>query len=281
MSGGTDRDAELARHRAAIDALDREILERLNARAKHAQAIGTLKGGVAYRPEREAQVLARLQAANRDRFRTRRWHGSSARRCPRAWPSSRRCAWATSVRRERSRTKPSGSTSGSWSTCSPTRRSTTCSARRRAARPITPSFRSRTRRRAPSGGRSISCSRRRSRSVARSGCASARTCCPPATSIGRHHERLFASAIARAMRAVAGATPAQCGAHTGCEQRGGRPARRRRARIGCHCRRERRRDLRAQRPRAAHRGRSRTTRRASGCSGRTVWLHRAATRRRS
>ncbi|MEP7182506.1 MAG: prephenate dehydratase [Betaproteobacteria bacterium] len=60
-----DRDAELARHRAAIDALDREILLRLNRRASHAQAIGTLKaGGAAYRPEREAQVLRRLQETN-------------------------------------------------------------------------------------------------------------------------------------------------------------------------------------------------------------------------
>ena len=60
-----DRDAELARHRAAIDSLDHEILTRLNERAKHAQAIGSLKsGGAAYRPEREAQVLSRLQAAN-------------------------------------------------------------------------------------------------------------------------------------------------------------------------------------------------------------------------
>ncbi len=54
------QDSELAGHRAAIDALDREILARLNARAAHAQAIGKLKeGGAAYRPEREAQVLAR------------------------------------------------------------------------------------------------------------------------------------------------------------------------------------------------------------------------------
>ena len=58
-------DSELGRHRAAIDALDREILERLNARAANAQAIGKLKaGGIAYRPEREAQVLMRLQAEN-------------------------------------------------------------------------------------------------------------------------------------------------------------------------------------------------------------------------
>jgi chorismate mutase/prephenate dehydratase len=62
----SERDAELRRHRTAIDALDREILERLNARAAHAQSIGKLKaGGVAYRPEREAQVLRRLQAENR------------------------------------------------------------------------------------------------------------------------------------------------------------------------------------------------------------------------
>jgi len=62
---GAGQDSGLAMHRAAIDALDREILERLNARAKHAQAIGKLKeGGSAYRPEREAQVLATLAANN-------------------------------------------------------------------------------------------------------------------------------------------------------------------------------------------------------------------------
>ncbi len=66
MADPDDRDAALARHRAAIDVLDGEILERLNARAAHARAIGALKlGGNAYRPEREAQVLARVQAANR------------------------------------------------------------------------------------------------------------------------------------------------------------------------------------------------------------------------
>ena len=62
-----DRDAELARHREAIDRLDREVLARLCERARHAQAIGALKaggGGPAWRPEREAQVLARLVAEN-------------------------------------------------------------------------------------------------------------------------------------------------------------------------------------------------------------------------
>ena len=60
-----DRDAELAPHRDAIDALDREILARLNERAKHAQAIGALKSsGIAYRPEREAKILSQLAAEN-------------------------------------------------------------------------------------------------------------------------------------------------------------------------------------------------------------------------
>jgi chorismate mutase / prephenate dehydratase len=66
MPENDDNEAGLARHRAAIDALDLELLERLNARAAHAQAIGALKTrGVAYRPEREARVLTSLQAANR------------------------------------------------------------------------------------------------------------------------------------------------------------------------------------------------------------------------
>jgi chorismate mutase / prephenate dehydratase len=60
------QDSELARHRAGIDALDREILASLNARARHAQAIGKLKEGqAAYRPEREAQVLSALTAGNK------------------------------------------------------------------------------------------------------------------------------------------------------------------------------------------------------------------------
>jgi chorismate mutase/prephenate dehydratase len=59
-------DDELNRHRVAIDALDDEILERLSARAQHAHDIGALKGATAaYRPEREAQVLARMARANR------------------------------------------------------------------------------------------------------------------------------------------------------------------------------------------------------------------------
>ena len=66
MATADDREQELARHRAAIDAIDRDLLAKLNARAAHAQAIGRLKaGGAAYRPEREAQVLSQLQTENK------------------------------------------------------------------------------------------------------------------------------------------------------------------------------------------------------------------------
>lgn len=58
-------DAKLLPHRAAIDEIDAQILHLLNQRASHARAIGELKGtGVVYRPEREAQVLRRIQDLN-------------------------------------------------------------------------------------------------------------------------------------------------------------------------------------------------------------------------
>ncbi len=58
-------DKELKQHRAAIDAIDDEMLKLVNARARHAQAIGALKGGaLVYRPEREAQVLRRVKENN-------------------------------------------------------------------------------------------------------------------------------------------------------------------------------------------------------------------------
>lgn len=56
---------ELEQLRAQIDAVDDRLLDLLNQRAQLAQAVGHVKGGaVVYRPEREAQVLRRLQAAN-------------------------------------------------------------------------------------------------------------------------------------------------------------------------------------------------------------------------
>ena len=56
---------QLKYHRDQIDAIDEQILILVNERAKLARHIGSLKNdGVIYRPEREAQVLLRLQSLN-------------------------------------------------------------------------------------------------------------------------------------------------------------------------------------------------------------------------
>ncbi|MFN3594076.1 MAG: prephenate dehydratase [Thiobacillaceae bacterium] len=57
-------DGEIARLRQRIDAIDDRILDLVSERARLAQEIGHLKNGSAYRPEREAQVVRRLLAAN-------------------------------------------------------------------------------------------------------------------------------------------------------------------------------------------------------------------------
>ena len=55
----------LKQHRDQIDAIDEQLLTLVNQRAALARAIGSLKDdGVIYRPEREAQVLRRLQEHN-------------------------------------------------------------------------------------------------------------------------------------------------------------------------------------------------------------------------
>ena len=55
----------LKQYRDQIDTIDEQLLKLVNERAKLAQQIGSLKDdGVIYRPEREAQVLRRLQANN-------------------------------------------------------------------------------------------------------------------------------------------------------------------------------------------------------------------------
>ncbi len=55
----------LKQHRDQIDAIDTQLLKLVNERAKHARAIGELKGsGPIYRPEREAQVLRSLMEQN-------------------------------------------------------------------------------------------------------------------------------------------------------------------------------------------------------------------------
>jgi len=59
-------DDRLKALRDRIDALDEEVLRLVNARADIAHEIGALKqNGEIYRPEREAQVLRRLQELNR------------------------------------------------------------------------------------------------------------------------------------------------------------------------------------------------------------------------
>jgi chorismate mutase/prephenate dehydratase len=55
---------ELERLRGEIDRVDERLLEALNERAKLARAVGSLKVGQAYRPEREAQVLRRIKERN-------------------------------------------------------------------------------------------------------------------------------------------------------------------------------------------------------------------------
>jgi len=55
---------ELERLRGEIDRLNDSLLETLNERAKLARAVGMLKAGQAYRPEREAQVLRRVKERN-------------------------------------------------------------------------------------------------------------------------------------------------------------------------------------------------------------------------
>lgn len=57
---------ELKNHRNKIDSIDEQLLQLVNERAKLARQIGELKSdGVIYRPEREAQILRRLQENNK------------------------------------------------------------------------------------------------------------------------------------------------------------------------------------------------------------------------
>jgi len=56
---------KLKQPRDQIDAIDEQLLKLVNERAKLAREIGNLKnGGPIYRPEREAQILRRLQERN-------------------------------------------------------------------------------------------------------------------------------------------------------------------------------------------------------------------------
>ena len=62
-AAGEEKD-ELLRLRTGIDRIDSEVLALINERARLAQRIGEIKQGAIYRPEREAQVLARVAAEN-------------------------------------------------------------------------------------------------------------------------------------------------------------------------------------------------------------------------
>ena len=64
MNDADPPDGELDRLRGEIDRVNDRILEALNERARLARAIGTLKVGQAFRPEREAQVLRHIKEAN-------------------------------------------------------------------------------------------------------------------------------------------------------------------------------------------------------------------------
>lgn len=67
MANEPGSDVDFAALRSDIDALDRELLVLINRRAGIAHAIGEMKraaGTAAFRPDREAAVIASLQAAN-------------------------------------------------------------------------------------------------------------------------------------------------------------------------------------------------------------------------
>src|SRR3954470_22789985 len=57
--------SDIDKLRREIDAIDDELLQLINRRAGLAGRIGALKSGApVYRPEREAQILARMQKNN-------------------------------------------------------------------------------------------------------------------------------------------------------------------------------------------------------------------------
>ena len=62
-----DAEAELMRLREAIDRVDAVLVKLLNQRAKYAVEVGEIKGLLAmpiYAPEREKQVLQRVEGAS-------------------------------------------------------------------------------------------------------------------------------------------------------------------------------------------------------------------------
>ena len=64
VTGQSQGPDKLAALRAGIDALDEQLLDLINRRASLARRVGEIKRGNLYRPEREAQILARIAANN-------------------------------------------------------------------------------------------------------------------------------------------------------------------------------------------------------------------------
>jgi chorismate mutase/prephenate dehydratase len=82
MAGGTDFQGELKKLREAIDRIDERLLSLINERAEIARRIGELKGKNAeaiFDPEREEEILKRLEGANPGPLRPQEVRGVFAR----------------------------------------------------------------------------------------------------------------------------------------------------------------------------------------------------------
>ncbi len=73
---------KLKQCRTQIDRIDDELLKLFNQRAALAQQIGHLKNNdMVLRPEREAQILRRMQATTQARFPMRQWRSFTPKSC--------------------------------------------------------------------------------------------------------------------------------------------------------------------------------------------------------
>ena len=262
--------ARLARHRAAIDALDREILaapERArDACAGDRRAEGRRRPPTA--PSARRRCCRGLHATNAGPLPNEAVTGvfrEVMSACLRA-----RADAARRLSRSGRDVQPRGgrrSTSARSSKRCRSRRSTRCFARSRAGRPTTPSCRSRTRPRARSGARSTSCARPTLSICGEVKLRISQNLLSNAGALGAVTQRLFARAVARAMRAMArAASAAACRASRSRatpRPRGSPP--REAGRRGDRRRECRRRSTGSRSSRRTSRT-SPTTRRASGCS---------------
>jgi chorismate mutase/prephenate dehydratase len=227
MRNDQNEGSELQRHRAAIDALDRELLRLLSERARHAQEIGALKNGPAYRPEREAQVLRRVQGDNPGPL--------SDEAVGRVFREIMSACLALEQKLSVAYLGPPGTYSHAAVT-----RHFGDAVVAEACATIDEVFRS-----AESGRADYAIVPVENSTEGAVGRTLDLMCQTPLTIVGEIKLRIVQNLLSRnvplaavtrvyshAVRAVAGAQPAGRGARRGREQRGGRPARRRRARLG-------------------------------------------------